>query len=160
MSFCLEALVCTCHLHLEPVVTEKTLSSCLAHPSSSLSEIDGLIISNTTIERPGPIADHKHGQEAGGLSGRPVFARSTEVLRRVYQLTGGAIPIVGCGGVGSGEEAYAKIRAGASLVELYTSMVYEGPAIVPRIKRELAALLARDGFASVHEAVGADHKKK
>lgn len=120
--------------------------------------VDGLIVSNTTITRPGPIAQHPNGQEAGGLSGRPLFEMSTQVLRQMYTLTGGRLPIVGVGGVSSGEDAYAKIRAGASLVEVYSAFAYEGPRLVPRIKRELAACLARDGFASVAEAVGADHR--
>lgn len=120
--------------------------------------VDGLIVSNTTIERPGPIASHAHGQEAGGLSGKPLFAMSTAVLREMYSLTGGSIPLVGVGGVSSGREAYEKIRAGASLVELYTSLSYQGPSVVPRVKRELAACLREDGFSSVQDAIGADHK--
>lgn len=121
--------------------------------------VDGLIISNTTIERPGPIAAHAHGGEAGGLSGAPLFGPSTEVLREMYTLTGGKVPIVGVGGVASGRDAYDKIRAGASLVELYTAFVYDGPSLVPRIKRELAECLKADGFGSVAEAVGADHRQ-
>ncbi|PSC75675.1 Dihydroorotate dehydrogenase (quinone), mitochondrial isoform A [Micractinium conductrix] len=122
-------------------------------------KVDGLIVSNTTITRPGAIAEHPVGKEAGGLSGRPLFEMATQVLREMYTLTGGKLPIVGVGGVGSGADAYAKIRAGASLVELYSAFAYEGPKLVPRVKRELAALLERDGFASVAEAVGADHRE-
>ena len=96
----------------------------------------------------------RHAGEAGGLSGAPLFARSTAVLARVHALTGGRLPLIGVGGVGSAEEAYAKIRAGASAVQLYTALVYEGLALVPRILAGLDALLARDGFASVAEAVG------
>ena len=121
-------------------------------------KLDGLIVSNTTIERPPVVQSHVHGQETGGLSGKPLFARSTEVLHRMYKLTKGKVVLVGVGGVSSGEDAYKKIRAGASLVELYTALSYEGPALVPRIKRELATCLARDGFKSVVEAVGADHR--
>lgn len=125
--------------------------------------VDGLIVSNTTIERPGPIASHVHGQEAGGLSGKPLFAMSTAVLREMYSLTGGKIPLVGVGGVSNGREAYEKIRAGASLVELYTSLSYQGPSVVPRVKKELASCLHADGFSCVQDAIGADHpelKKK
>lgn len=122
--------------------------------------IDGLIVSNTTIERPGPIATHPHGGEAGGLSGAPLFEPSTEVLRDMYRLTKGKLPIIGVGGVSTGRDAYDKIRAGASLVELYSSLVYDGPALVPRIKKELAACLEADGFKNVAQAVGADHHKK
>ena len=122
--------------------------------------VDGLIVSNTTITRPGLIPQHRHGNEAGGLSGAPVMELSTAVLRDMYRLTGGKVPIIGVGGVASGRDAYEKIRAGASLVEMYTGFAYQGPAMVPRVKAELAALLARDGFASVREAVGADHRQE
>ncbi|BAI73114.1 dihydroorotate oxidase [Azospirillum sp. B510] len=121
------------------------------------SGIDGLIVSNTTIARPDIIPAALRG-EAGGLSGAPLFEPSTSVLREIYALTGGKLPIVGVGGVATGADAYAKIRAGASLVQLYSAMVYAGPAVVHRIRRELAELLRRDGFRSVAEAVGADHR--
>ena len=117
--------------------------------------LDGLIAGNTTIARPpelrGPDKD-----EAGGLSGRPLFAPSTECLADMYRLTEGKIPLIGCGGVASGADAYAKIRAGASLVQLYTALVFGGPGLIPRIKRDLAELLRADGFASVVDAVGVD----
>ena len=116
--------------------------------------LDGLIATNTTIERP-PGLLGRHRAEAGGLSGRPLFAPSTEVLARLYRLTGGRLPLIGVGGIASGADAYAKIRAGASLVQLYTALVYQGPGLVPRIKAELAALLRRDGFSTVCDAVGA-----
>ncbi|MGH7607817.1 MAG: quinone-dependent dihydroorotate dehydrogenase, partial [Gemmatimonadales bacterium] len=83
---------------------------------------------------------------------------STELLRGFYRLSGGRLPLVGVGGVGSGADAYAKIRAGATLVQLYTALIYHGPGLVGRIKRELATLLRGDGFASVADAVGADHR--
>ena len=122
--------------------------------------IDGLIISNTTIERPGSIPEHPHGKEAGGLSGAPLFEPSTAVLRDMYRLTKGTIPIIGVGGISTGQDAYEKIKAGASLVELYTAFSYAGPSIVPRIKKELAKCLEKDGYTSVAQAVGADHRKK
>ena len=121
------------------------------------SGIDGLIISNTTIARPDGIPAAMRS-ESGGLSGAPLFEASTSVLREIYALTGGKLPIIGVGGVATGEDAYAKIRAGASLVQLYSAMVYAGPAVVHRIRRELADLLRRDGFRSVAEAVGVDHR--
>lgn len=121
------------------------------------SGIDGLIVSNTTIARPDTIPAAMRS-EAGGLSGAPLFEASTSVLREIYALTGGKLPIIGVGGVATGADAYAKIRAGASLVQLYSAMVYAGPAVVHRIRRELAELLRRDGFRSVAEAVGADHR--
>jgi dihydroorotate dehydrogenase len=119
--------------------------------------IDGLIMGNTTISRP-PSLKSPHRDETGGLSGKPLFELSTRRLAELYRLTGGRIPLVGVGGVSSGADAYAKIRAGASLVQLYSALVYEGPGLPRRINRELATLLRRDGFGSVGEAVGADHR--
>jgi dihydroorotate dehydrogenase len=118
--------------------------------------LDGLIVSNTTIARP-PLRS-PHADETGGLSGRPLFETSTALLREMYRRTEGRLPLIGVGGVASGADAYAKIRAGASLVQLYSALVFEGPGLVRRIKNELAALLKRDGFASVGAAVGADHR--
>ncbi len=114
--------------------------------------IDGLIATNTTLSRP---FRHPKAGEAGGLSGDPVRQRSTEVIRRAYLRSFGRMPIIGVGGVRSAEDAYEKIRAGASAVQLYTGFIYEGPALVRRIVTELPALLARDGFKSLQEAVGA-----
>jgi dihydroorotate dehydrogenase len=119
--------------------------------------LDGLIATNTTIERPATLADPQR-HEAGGLSGRPLFEPSTRVLAQMYKLTGGRLPLIGVGGIASGIDAYAKIRAGASLVQLYTALVFEGPSLVNRIKGELAGLLRRDGFKHVADAVGADHR--
>jgi len=120
--------------------------------------IDGIVVGNTTTARPRGLRSAAAG-EAGGLSGRPLFARSTEVLAEMYRLTGGRLPLIGTGGVASAADAYAKIRAGASLVQVYTALVYHGPGLVGRIKRGLAALLARDGFADIAAAVGADHRR-
>ena len=119
--------------------------------------LDGLIATNTTIARPPGLAG-RHRAETGGLSGRPLFAPSTAVLAQLYRLTEGRLPLVGVGGIASGAGAYAKIRAGASLVQLYTALVYQGPGLVARIKVELADLLRRDGFARVADAVGADRR--
>ncbi|MBL6616392.1 MAG: dihydroorotate dehydrogenase (quinone), partial [Reyranella sp.] len=107
------------------------------------------------LSRPSTLRSPRR-DEAGGLSGAPLATLSTEVLRRTAQRVEGQFPLIGCGGVGSGADAYAKIRAGATLVQLYSMMVYEGPPLIRRIKDELAALLARDGLASVEAAVGAD----
>jgi len=117
--------------------------------------VDGLIVSNTTISRP-PGLHGAHVAQAGGLSGRPLFELSTKTLRGFRQATGGRMTLIGVGGVESGATAYAKIRAGASAVQLYTAMAYDGPGVVARIVRELDALLVRDGFACVADAVGAD----
>jgi len=118
--------------------------------------VDGLIVSNTTIARPAGLASPAAAQ-AGGLSGRPLFAPSTAVLADMYRLTGGRLPLIGVGGIASAEDAYAKIRAGASLLQLYTALVYQGPGLVVRIKQGLAQRLRADGFASLDSAVGADH---
>lgn len=124
------------------------------------AKVDGIIVSNTTVARPDFVKAHVAGGEAGGLSGAPLMDASTEMLRKVYAATGGTIPLVGCGGVSDGKDAYRKIRAGASLVQLYTAFAYQGPGMLPRMKRELIECLDRDGFASVREAVGADHRAR
>jgi dihydroorotate dehydrogenase len=116
------------------------------------SGIEGLIVSNTTIARPG--LKSAHARETGGLSGRPLFAPSTEVLRGMRQRLGKSVTLVGVGGIAGGADAYAKVRAGASLVQLYTALVYQGPSLVARIKQELLACLERDGYANVTAAVG------
>lgn len=115
--------------------------------------IDGLIATNSTIARPDTLIDPVKA-ETGGLSGRPLMALSTAVLADMYRLTGGEMPIIGVGGVASGRDAYDKILAGASLVQLYSALVYGGPTLVGRINRDLADLLRADGFASVADAVG------
>jgi dihydroorotate dehydrogenase len=122
------------------------------------SPLAGLIVSNTTVERPKSLKSPLAG-ETGGLSGQPLFAPSTAVLAEMYRLTGGKLPLIGVGGIGSAEQAYAKIRAGASLLQLYSALVFSGPGLVGEINRGLAALLRRDGFASIGQAVGADHRR-
>jgi dihydroorotate dehydrogenase len=117
------------------------------------AKIDGLIVSNTTISRPASLKSG-NARETGGLSGAPLFELSTEVLRKVHRLTEGRLTLIGVGGIGSGADAYAKIKAGATLVQLYTALTYEGPGLVARIKRELLQLLERDGFASIADAIG------
>jgi dihydroorotate dehydrogenase len=119
--------------------------------------IDGLIIGNTTVDRP-PYLRSAERNAQGGLSGKPLMAPSTACLAAMYQYCRGSIPIIGCGGVASGADAYAKIKAGASLVQLYSAMVFQGPGLANRIKRELAALLRADGFTSVAEAVGSGNR--
>ena len=103
--------------------------------------VDGIAVSNTTLSRSG-LSQTKDAQQAGGLSGKPLFHRSTVTLARVYQMTGGRIPLIGIGGVNSGAAALDKIEAGATLVQLYTGLVYEGPALIGRIKRELSSAVA------------------
>jgi dihydroorotate dehydrogenase len=114
--------------------------------------VDGLIVSNTTVSRP-PLAS-RHAGEAGGLSGAPLKLLALAALRRFRRETGGALPLIAVGGIASGQDAYDRIRAGASAVQLYSALVYQGPGLVTRIKQELAALLRRDGFTAVAQAVG------
>lgn len=118
--------------------------------------VDAIIATNTTLSRDG-LTSPQRG-EAGGLSGVPLFETSTRVLARLSAMTAGAIPLIGVGGIASPEDAYAKIRAGASAVQLYTALVYQGMSLVPRIVTGLEALLARDGFANVAEAVGTNRE--
>jgi dihydroorotate dehydrogenase len=138
---------------IAPDVTDEQLKDIVEE--SVACGVDGIIVSNTTIARPDSLVSANKG-ETGGLSGAPLFEPSTEVLRKAYVLANGRVPLIGAGGVSSGEQLYAKIRAGASLVQLYTAMAYQGPSIVRRIKRELLELLERDGFENVQQAVGAD----
>jgi dihydroorotate dehydrogenase len=120
-------------------------------------KLDGLVCGNTTLTRPTGLQSRNRA-EAGGLSGPPLFPLALRLVREMHRATLGGIPIVGVGGISSGTDAYAMIRAGASLIQLYTALVYEGPGLVGRIKSELAALLARDGFAHVADAVGAEDR--
>lgn len=121
--------------------------------------VDGMTVANTTVQRPSEMTDPQTG-EAGGLSGAPLFPLALQIVGDMYQRTEGKVPIIGCGGVASGADAYAMIRAGASLIQLYSALVYHGPALIPRIKRELTELLKRDGFEHVSDAVGVDFKAK
>ncbi len=138
---------------IAPDLTEDALRDIVAVALSS--GVHGIIVSNTTISRPEVVPMHLQ-KEVGGLSGKPLFEMSNRVLAMTYRLAGGTLPIIGCGGISSGEDAYRKIRAGASMVQIYTSLVYEGPLVARKIKRELALLLSRDGFKSVADAVGVD----
>ncbi|HYI03102.1 quinone-dependent dihydroorotate dehydrogenase, partial [Hyalangium sp.] len=117
--------------------------------------LSGLIATNTTVARP---FEHPLAQEAGGLSGAPVREPANAVIRRAWKRSGGALPIIGVGGVFTAQDVYEKLRAGASVVQAYTGFIYEGPGMVRRVVQELGALLARDGFRSVREAVGVEHR--
>ena len=114
--------------------------------------LDGIIATNTTLSREGLKSAAR--TEMGGLSGAPLFEKSTRVLAQLSLATGGRLPLIGVGGISTGDEAYAKIRAGASAVQLYTAMVYQGIGIAARIAHDLDALLKRDGFSSVADATG------
>ncbi|MDB6452354.1 quinone-dependent dihydroorotate dehydrogenase [Falsirhodobacter sp. 20TX0035] len=142
-------------LKIAPDLTEADLDD-IAEVAVA-SGLSGIIATNTTLSRDG-LSDAQR-EQAGGLSGAPLFERSTRVLAQLSQRVAGRLPLIGVGGVGSGEQAYAKIRAGASSVQVYSAMVYEGLSLIPRIARDLDALLARDGFANVAEAVGTDRDR-
>lgn len=114
--------------------------------------LSGIIATNTTLDRTGLTSPAR--DEAGGLSGAPLFEKSTRILARLSQLTDGQMPLIGVGGISTPEDAYAKIRAGASAVQLYSALVYEGLPLVPRIAKGLERLLEADGYANVAEAVG------
>lgn len=120
----------------------------------ALHGLAGIIVANTTIARPALRSSHR--DEAGGLSGAPLFGPSTQILRRFRAAAAGRFLLIGAGGIASGADAYAKIRAGASAVQLYSALAYEGPGLVTRIKRDLAGRLRADGFRSVSEAIGAE----
>jgi dihydroorotate dehydrogenase len=119
--------------------------------------VDGVIIANTTIGLRDGLKS-PHSGETGGLSGRPLFDFSTQQLAAFYRLTEGRIPLIGVGGIDSVDTAYAKIRSGASLIQLYTGLVCQGPGLIPAITEGLAQRLRRDGLSSITEAVGADLK--
>jgi dihydroorotate dehydrogenase len=120
------------------------------------SGIDGLIVANTTVARPAGLKS-ENARRMGGLSGRPLFTLSTELLAEMYRLTQARLPLIGVGGVATAADAYAKIRAGASLVQLHTALIFGGWKLVERIKTGLVELLRQDGFTSVAEAVGTAH---
>lgn len=117
--------------------------------------VDGLVISNTTLTRPETLKN-PHRQQEGGLSGAPLLAPSTKMLAKAYLATGGALPLVGVGGIASGRDVFDKLRAGASAVQLYSALVFAGPGLIGEIKRDLASLLTEAGAASPQDITGAD----
>ena len=119
------------------------------------NHIDGLIISNTTIGERHALKS-QHANETGGLSGKPLMHISTDVLREIYRLTEGKLPLIGVGGISSAEDAYAKIKAGASLVQIYSAFVYKGFSLVTEINQGLCRLLEKDGYSHLKEAIGVE----
>jgi dihydroorotate dehydrogenase len=115
--------------------------------------IDGIVVSNTTLSRDG-LTDRSFAAESGGLSGRPLFARATRMLARVYELTEGELPLIGVGGISSGEAALAKIEAGASLLQLYTGLVFQGPLLIGTIKRALVAAMEQESAPNLAPLIG------
>jgi dihydroorotate dehydrogenase len=118
--------------------------------------IDGMIVGNTTVDRPVTLRDRAMAREVGGLSGRPLFALATRMLAESYVRAEGAFPLIGVGGIDSGATAVAKIRAGACLIQLYSALVFHGLRLIPAIKSELANELRRGGHAALDELVGRD----
>ena len=117
------------------------------------NQIDGLIISNTTIDRELNL-ESKNIPQIGGLSGAPLFLKSNEVLKNFYKFTGGKIPLIGVGGISSAQDAYEKIKCGASMVQIYSAFVYQGFGLVEKIKKDLSKKIAADGFKNISQAVG------
>ncbi|WP_306251626.1 quinone-dependent dihydroorotate dehydrogenase [Parvularcula sp. IMCC14364] len=142
-------------LKVAPDLTDEDKADIVA--SAKQHGISGLIVSNTTITRAG-VEAHPDAGEAGGLSGAPLFRLSTEVLRDFARELSGDLPLIGVGGIFSARDAYKKILSGASLVQLYTALIYQGPGLPSEIIRKLPEFLEADGFSSVGEAVGADVK--
>jgi dihydroorotate dehydrogenase len=134
---------------LEPSDIEDIVQVCLDR------NVAAIIVSNTTITRPA-LRSHHAGQQ-GGLSGAPLRALALQRLKDFRTVSGGAIPLIGVGGIASADDAYARIRAGAALVQIYSALVYEGPGLANAINRGLTALLARDGYTNIAQAVGADN---
>ena len=120
---------------------------------SLANNVNWLIISNSTIKRPSSLVS-SYKNELGGLSGKPIFVDSTIILKKMYSLTNGQIPLIGVGGISNGYECYEKIKAGASLVQLYTSLIYQGPQIINKIIKELNGLILTDGFKNISEVIG------
>ena len=137
-------------LKISPDLTDKDLAD-LAEVALA-SGISGIIATNTTLSRENLKSAEQ--TQSGGLSGAPLFEKSTRILARLSQLTGGALPLIGTGGIASAEDAYQKIRAGACAVQLYTALVFQGLSLIPKIARDLDTILARDGFTHVAQAVG------
>jgi dihydroorotate dehydrogenase len=120
----------------------------------------GVVATNTTLQRPGAVAAHARASEAGGLSGAPLGPIARRAIRRIHARAGRRLPIVGVGGVMSGSDAYDRVRSGATLVQAYTGFIYGGPTFVPKVLNELEALLRRDGFSRLSDAIGADHRSE
>jgi dihydroorotate dehydrogenase len=133
---------------LEPADVDDIARAAIDH------RLDALIVANTTISR--PMLASPHREETGGLSGAPLKALALQRLRDFRRATGGQISLIAAGGIGSGADAYARIKAGASLVQLYSALVYRGPGLAKQINRDLKALLARDGFARLTDAIGTE----
>lgn len=139
-------------LKVAPDLDEESIADICNVVRGHSAWLTGLIISNTTIARPESLKSSDK-EESGGLSGVPLMEPSTEILRAFARELDGAFDLIGAGGIASGADAYAKIKAGAHAVQLYSALVYEGPGLVQKIKRDLAKLIKADGYSSISEAV-------
>jgi dihydroorotate dehydrogenase len=139
-------------LKIAPDIDEVQLDDIVA--AARARAIDGMIVSNTTIARPASLTESRLAAESGGLSGAPLFRASTILLARAYARVGGAFPLIGVGGIGSGEDGVAKIAAGASLIQLYSALVYRGPGLIGELKSAILAAIERQGVNSVADLVG------
>lgn len=140
-------------LKISPDLSDADVSDIVSVISKRECRVDGLIVSNTTVDRSESLKS-KEKIEVGGLSGAPLTERSTKLIAKIYTLTKGQIPIIGVGGIFTGQDAYDKITAGASVIQLYTSLIYHGPPIVQKIKKELNDLLEANGLENVEKARG------
>lgn len=140
-------------LKISPDLSDADVSDIVSVISKRECRVDGLIISNTTIDRSESLKS-KEKIEVGGLSGAPLTKCSTQLIAKIYTLTKGQIPIIGVGGIFNGQDAYDKITAGASAIQIYTSLIYHGPPIVKKIKKELNELLEANGLENIEKARG------
>ncbi|KAL7745548.1 hypothetical protein ACLKA6_015535 [Drosophila palustris] len=145
-------------LKLSPDMTLDEMKEIASVIALKKCHVDGLVVSNTTSAREN-LSDSKMASENGGLSGAPLRERSTRLIAQMYDLTKGSIPIIGVGGISSGRDAFEKIEAGASFVQIYTAFVYEGPDLVDRIKEDLSLRISEAGFANIRDAVGSNYKQ-
>lgn len=143
---------------IAPDLTKKDIEDICSVVLKKKCKMDGMIVSNTTIDK-SQVSNKELAQEAGGLSGAPLKSKSTQLIAEIYSQTKGKIPIIGVGGVFNGQDAYEKIEAGASYVQLYTAFIFHGPPVISKIKNELAEILKEQGYKSVSEVVGKNYKK-
>ena len=120
---------------------------------SLANNIDGLILTNTTAERTNKLISN-YKTKVGGLSGKPLYLTSNTILKKMYNLTNGQIPLIGVGGISSGSDCYNKIKSGASLIQLYTALIYSGPILITNIKNELIDLIKTDGYKNISDVIG------
>ena len=145
-------------LKLSPDLTKQDIKDIASVVNKKSCRVDGLIVSNTTVTRDNLKEESLTAKETGGLSGVPLRSKSTQLIAEMYHQTGGKIPIMGVGGISSGEDAFEKIEAGASYLQLYTSFIYHGPPVVSRIKSELTNILKSKNYKSITDAVGTNYK--